>query len=402
MSLNAEQIDILTDKYQIGLWQDLEQQVITDIARRVRATGRYTETAEIMARNMIENGFSSDKINTEVMRLLNADKQYKMAVAENTKAYKAMVTEEIKKTVEEAKKQGYKLIADAGNISYNNDLSMWKKAGVDLTKPNTFSQLINAFSMQTNKELKNITRTLAFQNTANGNTAILNLYQRELDLAVLKMSTGTFSIDTAVNDCVHRLCQSGLKTVDYASGRSYQVDSAVRMAVRTSCSQLAGKITEANIESTGVDLVITSQHIGSRPEHAIWQNKVFAYKGHSKKYPDFVEATGYGTVTGLKGANCTHEFYPYWENISVKDKDIVEPEPVTVDGKEYDYYQATQKQRTMERSIRALKREKKASSNIGSDNVDIDRKIRAKTKEYNEFSKTVGIRAKENRLKYVS
>lgn len=355
-----------------------------------------------MARNMIENGFSSAKINAEVMRLLNADKKYQMAVAENTKAYKAMVTEEIKKTVAEAKEQGNKLIADAGNMSYNNDLSIWKKAGVDLTKPNTFSQLINAFSMQTNKELKNITRTLAFQNTANGYTAVLNLYQRELDLAVLKMSTGTFNLDTAVNDCVHRLCQSGLKTVDYASGRSYQVDTAVRMAVRTSCSQLAGKITEANIEQTGVELVITSQHIGSRPDHAVWQNKVFAYKGHSKKYPDFVSSTGYGTATGLKGVNCTHEFYPYWENISVKDKDLVEPKPVTIDGKEYDYYQATQKQRNMERSIRALKREKSAFSNIGSDNVDIDRKIRVKTKEYNEFSKIVGIRAKENRLKYVS
>ena len=355
-----------------------------------------------MARNMIENGFSSAKINTEVMRLLNADKKYQMAVAENTKAYKAMVTEEIKNTVEEAKKQGDKLMADAGDMSYNNDLSMWKKAGVDLTKPNTFSQLINAFSMQTNKELKNITRTLAFQNTANGHTAILNLYQRELDLAVLKMSTGTFSLDTAVNDCVHRLCQSGLKTVDYASGRSYQVDSAVRMAVRTSCSQLAGKITEANIENTGVDLVITSQHMGSRPDHAIWQNKVFCYKGKTKKYPNFEESTGYGTVTGLKGANCSHDFYPYWEGISIKEPDLKEPAPVMVDGKEYDYYSATQKQRNMERSIRALKREKQASSNIGSDNVDIDRKIRVKTKEYKDFSKTVGIKAKENRLKYVS
>ena len=326
-----------------------------------------------MARNMIENGFSSAKINKEVMRLLNADKKYQMAVAENTKAYKAMVTEEIRKTVEEAKEQGNKLIADAGNMSYNNDLSMWKKAGVDLAKPNTFSQLVNAFSLQTNKELKNITRTLAFQNTANGYTAVLNLYQRELDIAVLKTSTGTFNLDTAV-----------------------------RIAVRTSCSQVAGKMTESNIEQTGVSLVITSQHMGSRPEHAVWQNKVFAYKGHNKKYPDFVSSTGYGTAMGLKGVNCTHEFYPYWENISVKDKDLVEPEPVTIDGKEYDYYQSTQKQRNMERSIRALKREKCAFSNIGSDNVDIDRKIRVKTKEYNEFSKIVGIRAKENRLKYVS
>ena len=142
--------------------------------------------------------------------------------------------------------------------------------------------------------------------------------------------------------------------------------------------------------------------MGSRPDHAIWQNKVFCYKGKTKKYPNFEEATGYGTVTGLKGANCSHDFYPYWEGISIIEPDMKEPAPVMVNGKEYDYYSATQKQGNMERSIRALKREKRAFSNIGSDNVDIDRKIRVKTKEYKDFSKTVGIKAKENRLKYVS
>lgn len=86
------------------------------------------------------------------------------------------------------------------------------------------------------------------------------MYTNEMDLATLKLATGTFSYDQVVNDCVHRLAQSGLRTVDYASGRNYQLDTAVKMQLRTACSQLAGRIMEANIESTGVDLVITDQH----------------------------------------------------------------------------------------------------------------------------------------------
>jgi hypothetical protein len=379
----------------------MEADVTADIARRVLATGRYTETAEIMARNMSENGFSPAKINTEVMRLLNADKKYQMAVAENTSAYKREVTAIISETVNAAQVAGDEIVANAGMMSYNNDLSLWESAGQDLSQPNNLHQLTDAMRRQTNNEIRNLTRTTAFRNTANGYTAILNMYTNEMDLATLKLATGTFSYDQVVNDCVHRLAQSGLRTVDYASGRSYQLDTAVRMQLRTACSQLAGKITEANIESTGVDLVITSQHIGSRPDHAVWQNKVFAYKGHSEKYPDFVSSTGYGTVGGLKGANCTHDFYPYWDGISIIEPDLKEPAPVMVNGREYDYYQATQKQRSMERSIRALRREIEAQRAIGGDISVLQANLRKQSADYHNFSVAVGIRAKNNRIRVI-
>ena len=148
-------------------------------------------------------------------------------------------------------------------------------------------------------------------------------------------------------------------------------------------------------------MVITSQHGGSRPEHAEWQNKVFVYSGKSKKYPDFFEKTGYGTATGLKGVNCTHDFYPFWEGISVIPDDIKEPPPVTVDGKEYDYYQATQKQRSMERNIRATKREIEAQKAIGGDTTQLQAKLRKQSADYHKFSSDVGIRAKDNRLRVV-
>ena len=81
-------MDVLIDKYIIGLYQNLEDEVIADIARRVKKTGRYTETAELMAKSMVEQGYSSEKIQAEVMKILRADKQLQMEIAENTKAYK--------------------------------------------------------------------------------------------------------------------------------------------------------------------------------------------------------------------------------------------------------------------------------------------------------------------------
>lgn len=373
--------------------------MIADIARRVAKTGRYTETAELMAKAMHEQGYSAAKIQAEVMKLLNADPDYKMFVAENTNEYKKEIQRIIKETVEKAKEAGDELVAEAGDMAWNADLSMWSEQGVDLKKPNSMSQLREAFTKQTVKELRNLTRTTGFRNVNTGTVGIMNAYQRELDLAVLKVATGTFAYDQAVKDCVHRLAQSGLRSIDYASGRSYQLDTAARMCVRTGCSQLAGKIMEENLKTTGQDLVITSQHMGSRPEHAPWQNKVFSYSGKSKKYPDFFKETGYGTVTGLKGANCTHNFYPFWEGISIIPEDIKVPDPVTINGKTYTYYECTQKQRSMERDIRALKREINASEALGMDSTELRSKLKLKTAEYRQFSVSANLRAKENRLR---
>lgn len=395
--MTPDQIDILVDKYIIGLYQDMEREVIADISRRVKKTGRYTETAELQAKFMREQGYSTAKIQAEVMKLLRADKDFQMTVAENTKAYKQMVTNLIKDTVHKAKKAGDKLIAAAGMMAFNNDLSMWQIHNVDLKKPNSMSQLMSAFRLQTGDELKNLARSTGFKNTALGTTGVLNAYQREVDLAVLKISTGTFSFDQAVNDCVHRLAQSGLRSVDYASGRSYQLDTAARMAARTGVSQLAGKVTEMNLEATRQDLVITSQHMGSRPEHAPIQNRVFSYSGKNRKYPGFKAplkngGAGYGMADGIKGVNCTHNFYPYWEG------DYIPPDI------EYDetYYQNTQKQRAMERGIRATKREIEAQKAIGGSTKDLTAKLRKQTADYRGFSESVGIRPKDNRLRVAS
>lgn len=394
-------MDILADKYIMSLYYSLEDEVIADIARRVKKTGRYTETAEIMAKSMREHGYSTSKIQAEVMRLIRADKELQNQIAENTRAYKQEIQNIIDAIVKEAKENGDELIAEAGNMAWNNDLSMWKQQGVDLKKPNTMSQLMAAFRKQTINELRNLTRTTGFKNTVFGTTGVMNMYQREIDLALLKVSTGTFSYDQAVNDCVHRLAQSGLRSIDYANGRTYQLDTAVRMSVRTAMSQVSGRIMEENLKSSGQDLVITSQHLGSRPEHTPWQNRVFSYSGKSKKYPDFFKETGYGTATGLKGVNCTHDFYPFWEGISVIEPDIEEHEPVTINGKEYTYYEAAQKQRRMEQNIRAIKREIEAQKAICGDVAELQSRLRKQTADYRQFSKDAGLRAKENRLRVV-
>lgn len=410
MALTPEQIDLIANKYLVGVFQEMENDVISDIARRVRKTGRLTETAELMAQNMANQGYSPAEIRIQVMQMLNADPKLQAAIAKNTLEYKEFVTTRIEELVEEAKLAGDDLVANAGTMCYNNDLALWHEAGKELNNT-ALPQIIEAIQVQTQGAMQNLTQTtaLALRDASGAPINIMDGYKRFLDKTTLEVATGTFSYDEAVNRMVKEMAKSGIRFVEYNSvnGRRTmtELDVAVRRAVRTGMSQMAGRIMEENVKNSDTDLVITSQHMGSRPEHAEWQNKVFSLTGKTKGYKTLAEGTGYGTVTGLMGANCGHSFYPYWPGFSIKEEPLKEPPPTIVNGREYTYYQATQKQREYERKLRALKREVLIQENSGGKPEDITqlkRQTRALSKEYTSFSNVVGIRTKPNRARVLN
>lgn len=410
MSLTPEQIDAIADKYLVGIFQEMEQDVLADIARRVRKTGRLTETAELMAQSMMNQGFSPAEIRSEVMKFIKADAGLQAQIATETLEYKRYVADRVKGIVEEAKQAGDDMVANAGTMCFNDDLSLWKEAGKELSNT-ALPQIVEAAQKQTWGMMKNLTQTtaLGLRDASGVPVSIMNAYQRFLDKATLEVATGVFSFDEAANRVVKEMSKSGVRLIEYHSdsGRTTmtELDVAVRRNVRTGVSQMAGRIMEENLRNSDTDLVITSQHMGSRPGHAGWQNKIFSFSGKSKRYKSLAEGTGYGTVTGLKGANCTHNFYPYWPGISTKEPDIKEPPPVEINGKEYTYYQTTQKQRAYERNLRALKREVLVQENSGGSPEVISElrsKTRAMSREYNSFSKAAGLRTKPNRARVVN
>lgn len=109
------------------------------------------------------------------------------------------------------------------------------------------------------------------------------------------------------------------------------------------------------------DVVDVTAHMGARPEHAQWQGGRFSYKGRNKKYPDFIETTGYGSVDGLLGAWCRHNFYPAIDGTpraySQEQIDKWNSHKVTYNGVEYSDREALDIQRAKERGLRATKRE---------------------------------------------
>lgn len=420
--LSEEQLEIISEAI-APLFQYLEKEIIADIARRIAKTLTYSRTAELQAMSMSKLGYSPARIRKEAMKILNADPEYRRTVAKNTLEYKREVRNTINEITREAYRCNNDIISNAGNMAWVNDLSVWKSAGKELEDNSFLQQLVDSFTAQTAGELKNMTQTTGFK-VMSGYEGIENAYRRELDKAVIKICSGTFSQDKVVRDVVHDLAQSGLRSIDFASGYSMQLDTAARLAIRTGCHQLAGKVQDKNIEQTGENLVYVSKHWGARntgtghANHEQWQGRVYFIKegqDYSEEarrigqdyITDLWRATGYsadGThesdPTGLYGYNCRHNHYVWFEGASSLPKEQPQPDPVTINGKTYDYYAMTQKMRSMERNIRALKREKEALTALDDDTTEISAKIKQKTAEYRDFCKTCGVPASTSRLRY--
>lgn len=422
--LSDEQLEIISEALQ-PLFQYLEHEVIADIVRRIKKTLTYSRTAELQALSMKALGYSPARIRKEAMRLLKADPDFRKQVAKNTLEYKREVRNTINDIVKKAFLANDEIVAGAGDMAWISDLSVWKDAGKTLTDNSYLHQLVRAFADQTAGELKNLTQTTGFK-TMSGHESVKDAYRNELDKAVIKICSGTFSQDKVLRDTVHDLAQSGLRSIDFDSGRSMQLDTAARVAIRTGCHQLAGKVSDKNIAQTGENLVYVSKHRGARntgtghANHEQWQGKVYYikpgqdYRKEAERIgqdyiTDLWYATGYSVdgahendPSGLDGYNCRHNRHPWFEGVSTfpANHSEPEPEPVTVNGRTYDFYAVTQKMRAMERSVRALKREKEALETLGMDTTEIRARIKRKTAEYKEFCRAYGVPEKSTRLRY--
>ena len=196
--------------------------------------------------------------------------------------------------------------------------------------------------------------------------ALADAWYRVTSDAVTEVESGGSRREAMERGCA-ALADAGLETIDYRSGVRTAVDAALRRHLVTQWNQARNDLLMRRMDEWGVDLVFTSAHFGARPTHAAWQGRVFSRSGTSPDYPPLVESTGYGTVTGLCGANCRHAMTPYVEGHSrLPDTDFSEQERLT--GMTSDeYYEATQRQRRYEAAIRRTKREIAVGQGLGLD-----------------------------------
>lgn len=303
----------------------LNETIAKDIARRIAKTGTITGTAEWQAK-MVQH---SNKLYDDVIK-------------------------DVSKFTGESEKDIAKMFANAGVQCMKNDAEPLLKAGVlkEAKLSETAQQLLVANAAKCQKDINNLTLTTA--------VSTQNEFKEALNQAFLKVQSGAFSYTQAIMDAVDQLSTSG-PTVQYASGYVGSLEAGVRTALMTAINQTASRITEMNAETLGAEYYEVSAHEGARPEHQVWQGKVFKIRGSEPGYPNFYEATGYGTGKGLGGYNCRHSFYPYFPEYSKRNwtdeqLEALNNKAYEVNGKKYTAYNYNQTKRRLQRTIKANNR----------------------------------------------
>lgn len=364
--LSADYLDRVSDDV-VELYAAYEVSVLADIARRVSKMNYLTSTAEFQAQQAIESGIIFENVIKEIA-LLTGKSEEEIAIAFESSSLKSL----------------------------RFDDAIYKSVGlspVPLAQSASMIQILNANINKTNGNLLNLTRTTA--------SASQQLFISSTSLAQMQVQSGAFTADQAIKMAVKNISKEGLR-VDYGNGVTRPIESAVRSNVLTGVNQTAATLTEQRAKEMGAKYYETSAHIGARDggegylNHEGWQGKRFLIVGSNSKYQNFVVATGYGLVGGLTGANCKHSFTgvpegapPAYTKEMLKTLD--KPD-VKYNGKTYSYYEATQKQRYIERKIREWKLEARLMDTAKQDASFSNMKVKKWQKEAREFTKDTGVK----------
>lgn len=362
-----------------GMMKRLEESVMQDIVRRIRINGEITRSADWQLNRLYELGESRRELSRLIKDGLQIDDE--------------KLTDMFRDIICSGYARDDKLYKMTGKLR----LPFAENAGLQ--------QYISAVAQQTGSTMKNLSQSMGFSVNVGGRVQfqpIAAYYQDTLDNAVNGIATGAFDYNTILKRTVKEMTDSGLRTVDYASGHVDRVDVAARRAVMTGLTQITAKVNDDNAKALETDTFEISWHSGARPSHQVWQGRWYTEK-------ELTTVCGLGSVTGLCGANCYHSYYPVIPGVSVPnyteeeldEMNRRENEPVEYNGREYTKYEATQRQRYLERKMRAQRQEIKLLQDGGADENDLIAarcRYRQTSQTYTDFSKAMELPQQRQRV----
>ena len=365
-------LDQMPDAF-VQLWQQVEEQILQDVARRIGKMDAVTPTANWQLWRYQQ----TEALRNDVVKLL----------AKYTGKSETAIRKLLLQAATEAMER-----EDAIYYHYDMEPPPFEENAA-------LNNLLDAGARQTCGTWQNLTATTA--NTVTG------AFERTLDAAWLKVSTGAFDYKTAVKQAVDSLADD-MPMVTYPSGHKDSIEVAARRAVLTGVNQTTGKLQVARMDEMGCEFVETTAHGGARPSHAEWQGRRFHrggavdYKG--RHYQDFEAATGYGTGAGLCGWNCRHTFFavfpelgdpPQWTQEQLRE---LNARNIEWNGKKYTAYEISQMQRARERNVRRWKKRYLAEDAAGLDTTDSAVRLKAARQSLSDFTKATGGRVDSARV----
>lgn len=370
--------------------------VLEEIGKSIKKIGTLSPSKAQQLGQLIKYGGDYDKITRKL--------------AEITK----MNVKDIKKIFEEVAKNDYQFAKQF--YDYRG------KKFIPYEQNTALKTQVEALANATVTEYANISRTLAFSKVVNGkvvHTPLARAYQETLDKAILNVVQGKTTFQEEMYSTIKELASSGLKTIDYGTGRSMRLDSAVRMQMRGALRNLHNETQEIvgkEFDSDGVEI---SVHLNPAPDHAMVQGKQFSNEEFEKFQNDQDSRSYDGSFfpaefeghdrRSISEYNCYHYIFAIVLGVSEPEYSKEQLQKIIdnnekgfeYEGKHYNNYEGTQLQRQIETEIRKAKDEQiiARAAGIPEDISNAQKRITMLTNKYRQLVKASGLPSQLDRAR---
>ena len=368
--LTAEQIAALRD-YAERLTDPINDYLIRDIAERIAKAGQFTATAQYQIWAAQQMGLSQAEIKKRLKKLLGVS------------------NDEIKK-----------LLTQSAEVGYRFDLKALPTAdAIPFTENHVLQEIVSAAVKLAQDDFTNITQTIGMVDPYGRALPLQQAYRNSMDFAFSQVATGAADYNTAVRLAVKNLAEKGIQTIDYQSGIHTSLEAAVRRSVMGGLGLMQEQISKQTHDDLGANGWEISAHAASAPDHEPIQGKQYS----DEEY----ETLNNSLVRRIGTLNCGHAAFPIILGVTPPQYTQEELEKYRLDnergidyaGKHYTMYEATQRQRRLEASMRRQKWRILADEATGdTEKLQQDQiKLQVLNQEYRRFSKAAGLRAQDTR-----
>lgn len=372
--LRAEEIEALRDAA-ADLLRPVIEYLLRDIAERIAKSGQLTATAQYETWKLQQLGVSQRDLRTYLKKALK---------------------------VSNAKLK--QLLTQSAEAGYNYDLSSLPTVrAIPFEENEAVQQIVRAAIAQTQGTLENLTQTLGMVDPYGNVNPLRDTYRKCMDYAFEQVSSGAVDYNTAIREATRNLAVKGVEFIDYESGVTTSLEAAVRRNIMGALGLMQEQISQYNHDQYGATGWEIDAHSNSAPDHEPIQGKQYT----DAEY----ETLNNSLVRRIGTLNCGHSAHPIVYGASVPQYTPEELEEmrqknetgISFRGKHYTGYEATQKQRRLERAIRAQKRKILIDKATGdSEKLETDQiKLQLLQQDYKAFSKAAGLRTQHERLEKV-
>ena len=383
----SQEIEERLSEHLVNRIEEANSYILKRIGEAIKQISTLTPSQAYQISQILKYGGTYNEIAKELARVSGKNVQ---------DIYK--IFEEVAKNNKQFAKQFYKY-RNIDYIPYKKDIAL--------------QNMVKSIATITADMYRNISNTSVIGFVQDGTFKQLQqVYQDTIDKAILSISQGKQDFYSSMRQTLKELGGSGL--VQYESGRTKRLDSAVRMNILDGMRALNNETSRRFGEEYNADGIEISVHSKPAPDHADIQGKQFSIEEYDKLENGEI-ATDYkgnkydgADKRHIGEYNCYHKIFSIVLGVSkpeYTDKQLNDIRESNLsgfefEGKHYTMYEGTQLQRRIELNIRKQKDTQILARASGDTELveQSQNKIRLLTSKYNDLCKASGLLPKKVRM----